>query len=139
MTVARGRAYDPWGHAEALGLEVIERRRLPHGDDGRYTLAEHRVELRRGLTARAARSVLAHEIQHALAADPPTRFGPVRARQETLARRRAALMLVDSSEYAAAEAIYGPNVAPLADELDVLPSVIVDFRLAVRALGLVPA
>lgn len=139
MSEQRGQAYDPWRHAEVLGLAVVERWRLPYGDDGRFVLPDWRIELRRGLTTRAARCVLAHEIQHALARDPSTRFGPVRDRQETLARRRAALMLVDPREYAAVEAVYGPYVGLLADELDVLPSVIVDFRLAVRALGLVLA
>ena len=134
MSETTGSAYDPWAHAETLGLQVDSRWLLPHGERGRFILAEQRIELRRGLTARAARCVLAHEIAHAMAGDGPTPFGPMRDRQETLANRRAALRLICPAEYAAAEATYGPSVAPLADELDVLPSVVVDFRQAMIAM-----
>lgn len=63
QTPPRGREYDPWTHAEQLGLEVIVRPlRTSHG----LWLPEMRtILLHSRLRAGAQRNVLAHEIGHA--------------------------------------------------------------------------
>lgn len=122
----RGTAYDPWHHADQLLLRV-EQRRLAHGIRGLYLHDERQIFLAPGMTRRQARSTLAHEVQHALAGDRPTKFGPVHQRQEARARRGAAAMLVDPSEYAVAEDLCGPNLAAIAYELEVTLQVVADW------------
>lgn len=63
QTPPRGREYDPWSHAEQLGLEVVVRPlRTAHG----LWLPEMRTILVHSrLRPGAQRNVLAHEIGHA--------------------------------------------------------------------------
>lgn len=111
--------------------------RVLEGDLRRYRWGEYRdterlIVLAHGMTRRAQRSVLAHEVAHAVTGDRLSLFGPFDQRQERRARLSAATMLVSCAEYAAGEALYGPHVGDIADELDVLPEVIHDWRIAVR-------
>lgn len=80
------------------------------------------------MTHREARSTLAHEVQHALAGDTGSWFGPVRRKQELLAERRAALVLIDADEYAAAERLREGHLASIAFDLDVIPEVVRTWR-----------
>lgn len=114
----RGKSYCPFAHAEALGLRV-EHGALRAPRKGEYRHDERLIVLRRGLDDLQARCTLSHEIQHAIAGDVRSMFGPVNARQECLADRRAAALLVDPAEYAEAEAIHGPHCGAVADELGV--------------------
>ena len=93
------------------------------------------ITLRPGLTHRAARCTLTHEIAHALAGDRPTPFGPVHRKAEILASRRTALLLVDPDEYAAAEQLRGAHHAAIAFELNVTPKVLRDWINLQRAQG----
>lgn len=129
-----GREYDPWRHAAAIHLDVREGP-LRRGRWGEYHRATHTATLAEGMTRREARSVLAHEVQHAIARDAPSRYGLIADRQEMLARRRAAALLVDPGEYRAAELVFGADLAAIADELDVIPEVLADWRLAVRSVS----
>lgn len=63
---------------------------------------------------------LAHELGHAHYNDPPGHFGA----HELRADRFAARLLVSPVEYAAAEAIYGPQPTRLAHELGVTVKVL---------------
>lgn len=128
-----GKAYDPWAEAHRMGLTVVERRLRP-GHRGEYWHRDRLIALTSGMTHREARSVLAHEIQHALAGDMFSPFGPVNARQELLARRATARTLIDPDEYAAAEAIRGPHLASIAHDLDVTIHVVRDWVALRRAL-----
>jgi len=129
-----GLDYDPDAHAEALGLRIIERRlRRPRW--GEYHDAERTVVLHPDMTRRARRCILAHECQHGIYRDVPTIFGPINDGQERRARLGAARLLVSPVEYALAEALYGPNDAAIAAELDVIPEVLADWRIAVRTVG----
>lgn len=67
----RGRAYDPWEHADALGLDVYVRPlRTAHG----LWIPERRaILIHSRLRAGAQRNVLAHEIGHADLAHPDDR------------------------------------------------------------------
>lgn len=135
MTGARGRRYDPWAHAQSLGVSVIEAR-LRGTLWGEYRHHDGLIVLRRGMTRREARCTLTHELMHAIAGDAPTRFGHLHRLRERRADWSAALLLVCPDEYALAEALYGPHRAALAAELDVIPEVIDDWRLAVARTGL---
>ena len=71
------------------------------------------------------RCVLAHEISHARHMDSGCR---VDKWVERRADQEAAKMLIDSLEYAYAEAVYEGNVMGMARELNVLPWVIEAYR-----------
>lgn len=122
-----GRAYCPWSHAEDVGVKVVEghlrRHRWGHYDDDRRMII-----LARGLTTVEARCTLAHEVQHAIARDRVTPFGGRWLRQELLAHRRSAQLLVDPDEYRQAEALYGPSEAGIAFDLHVIPEVVRVWR-----------
>lgn len=114
----RGKRYAPHSHAESLGLEVVYGRpRL--GGKGAWRPDEQVIVIRADLLWRQERCTLAHEIQHALAGDTPSPFGPLRWVQESRADRRASDLLVDAGEFAAAEELLGPYPGAIADELDV--------------------
>lgn len=60
----RGRAYDPWKHAERLGVDVVVRRlRTAHG---RWFPDYNQILISSRLRADDQRLVLAHEIGHAV-------------------------------------------------------------------------
>lgn len=120
------KTYDPWHAAHDLGLTVIERR-LRHGHRGEYWHRDRIIALAPRMSHREARSVLAHEVQHARAGDIPSPFGLITERQELRARRATARALVDADEYAAAELLRGPHPASIAHELDVTIHVIRDW------------
>jgi len=67
----RGSAYDPWEHADHLGIEVVARPlRTAHG----LWLPEYRtILIHSKLRAGAQRLILAHEIGHADLAHPDDR------------------------------------------------------------------
>lgn len=58
----RGRSYDPWEHAERLGLEVVVRRLRTA--NGRWFPDYNTIVVSDRLRARDQRIVLAHEIGH---------------------------------------------------------------------------
>ncbi len=117
------KAYNPWAHAHELGIAVDEGR-LPRGWRGGYHHPTRRIILTPGMSHREARSTLAHEVQHAIAGDIPSPFGLIIQRQELLAERRAALRLIDASEYALAEQLRGGYLSAIAHELDVTLKVV---------------
>jgi Zn-dependent peptidase ImmA (M78 family) len=121
-----GKNYDPWQVAHDLGLEVVERR-LRHGHRGEYWHREQLILLAPRMSHREARSVLTHELQHAVAGDVPSPWGLITHRQEQLARRATARTLISADEYAAAEDLRGPHLAAIAHELDVTIHVIRDW------------
>lgn len=118
-----GRVYDPWKHADELGVDVVEGR-LQRDWRGAYDHTARRITLAAGMSHREARSTLAHEVQHALAGDVPSPWGLITERQELLANRRAALALIDPDEYAVAERLRGGYIAGIAHELDVTNAVV---------------
>lgn len=129
-----GRAYDPWNHAHELGLCVVERE-LPPRMHGQYVHTERLVILRPGLSARAARCTLAHEIQHALAGDEPTWSLHLHRKAEVLASRRAAWMLIDPYEYAEAERLHDGHTPSMAHALNVTAKVLRDWQATIRMVA----
>ena len=89
----RGRAYDPWVHAEQLGVDVVIRPlRTAHG----LWLPDYStILIHSKLRAMHQRSVLSHEIGHAALAHPDDR-----PKHEHQADRFAALNLICPEELA---------------------------------------
>lgn len=93
-TPLRGRAYDPWVHADNLGIEVVVRRlRTAHG---RWFPEYNQILISDRLRAGEQRLVLAHELGHGalLHVDDRPKF-------EQQADRFAARHLIDPDELAA--------------------------------------
>lgn len=128
-------AYDPDAVARAMGLSVLEAN-LPRGHRGEYWHGERLILLAPGMTYRERRSTLAHELQHAIAGDMPSPFGPVQRKAELLARRRTAHALIDVVEFAESERLRDGHLPSIARDLDVTTQVVADW-LALRRTALV--
>lgn len=113
--------------AASLGIQ-IQYATLPPDRDGEYRERYKTIRLRRGMTSRLHRSVLAHELAHAVFGDVPTRFGPVNAKQERRADEWAALQLIRHDEYAAAEQLHEGHAGAVAHELGVVRSIVEAYR-----------
>lgn len=111
--------------ADELGLTVIERASSKLGG---YHHGSRTIRLDPKLSRRAARSVLAHEIAHALFEDQPTPYGPVRAKQERRANEWAALYLIRPEAFAEAEHLRGGHTASMAHDLGVTVEIVDAFR-----------
>lgn len=115
--------YDPFQHADELGLQV-EYQRL-RSALGLYIHDEHRIILRTGLRARTERSVLAHEIAHHLHNDVPVEsfWTP---RQERRADRTAAQMLINPKRLHQAQQA-SPDPGRWAAELDITGDILLAY------------
>lgn len=93
LTLRRGREYDPWEHADLLGLEVVVRRLRTA--NGRWFPDYNTIVISDRLRSRDQRLVLAHEIGHGalLHADE-------RPKYEKQADQFAARNLIDPEELA---------------------------------------
>lgn len=121
-------------YAANIGV-TIEYTRLPADRDGVYDHDARRIRLRRGMSARHHRSVLAHELGHAAFGDMPTRFGPVHAKQERRAEEWAALRLIDLDDYRHLEAVHAGHPGAIAVDLDVMRSTVIAFQGLLERLG----
>jgi Zn-dependent peptidase ImmA (M78 family) len=115
------------GIAALLGVR-IEYALLPPDRDGEYRHKHKVIRLRRGMASRLHRSVLAHELAHAVFDDRPSRFGPVHAKQERRADEWAALRLIRHDEYRAAEELHAGHPGAIAQELGVVLSIVEAYR-----------
>lgn len=89
----RGRAYDPWAHADALGIEVVVRPlRTAHG---LWLPEREAILISDRLIQRHQRIILAHELGHASLAHPDDR-----PKHEVQADRFAARHLICPDELA---------------------------------------
>ena len=109
--IRRGISYDPWEHAEQLGIPVYVRRlRTAHGrwfpDHGEILLSDR-------LTSRDQRLVLAHEIGHVAYGHRDDR-----PKHEKQADQYAARNLIDPGELAGLYE-WAPDEARLVQELGV--------------------
>lgn len=116
--------YNPWEHADQLGLRVIEgdpgtgNRGLWAGN-GLIILKPHQTQLK-------ARCTLSHEIVHAQY-DPPLIPHHLSPKAEARADRIAAHRLITPDDYARLVKIYPDNPAQLAFELGVTPKILTAY------------
>lgn len=113
LKLPRGFAYDPWEHAERLGIDVFVRPlRTAHG----LWLPEHdTILIHSHLRAGAQRLVLAHEVGHAVLAHRDDR-----PKHERQADRFAAHNLIDPDHLAELYE-WCPNEGAIVAELGVTP------------------
>jgi Zn-dependent peptidase ImmA (M78 family) len=113
-----------WGVARRLGVRLV----IAHLDEieedlvGFYDHDESTIYVEMNLTRAERHEVIAHELGHAKYCH--TCASPSGERQ---ANRFAASLLVDPLAYARAEAI-SHDVAFIAEELDVTPQIVRDYR-----------
>lgn len=88
LTLPKGRAYDPWEHADMLGIEVVVRRLRTA--NGRWFPEYNEILISDKLRAGQQRLVLAHEIGHGALMHPDDR-----PKHELQADRFAARNLID--------------------------------------------
>ncbi|ALX66823.1 ImmA/IrrE family metallo-endopeptidase [Microbacterium sp. XT11] len=120
--------------ADALDVR-IDYKPLSPDRDGQYVHARKVIHLRPGMHARHHRSVLAHELAHAVFGDVPSKFGPVNAKQERRAEEWAALQLIDLNEYRYLEHAYGGSPAGIALELGVMTSIVKAYQGLLLRIG----
>lgn len=108
---------------------------LPDDRDGEYIHSRRLIRLRRGMTDRLHRSVLAHECAHAVFGDTPSFFGPVTAKQERRADEWAALRLISPEEYRHAEALCHGHTGAMAVELHVIVDLVEAYQRILTRIG----
>lgn len=123
-----------WSTVDDLGL-TVEYADLDNDRDGEYDHDSQLIRLQRGMSPRLHRSVLAHEIAHAVFADVPSMFGPVNAKQERRADEWAALRLISVEEYRRSEALHHGHVEALAVELGVTVDLVEAFQRVLLRVG----
>lgn len=121
--------------ADALGVRIEYTDDLPEDRDGDYTHETRVIRLRAGMHARHHRSVLAHELAHAVFADVPSMFGPVNAKQERRADEWAALRLIRLEDYRLAEIVCQGHPGAMAVELGVMRSIVLAFQRLIDRIG----
>lgn len=119
--------YDPYEHAEALGITVIHRN--IRTENGRWYPQHNLIVIREGLRRVHDRSALAHEIAHALLGHHDDR-----PKHEVQADRLAAENLIDLDECRELMK-WTPDCARLARELDVSTRLARVFLLTHRLAG----
>jgi len=120
--------------ADALGVKV-DYRHLSADRDGQYIHAQKIIHLRPGMHARHHRSVLAHELGHAVFGDVRSKFGPVNAKQERRAEEWAALRLIDHDEYSYLEMAHEGRPAGIALDLGVMTSIVNAYQGLLQRIG----
>ncbi|MBO9625280.1 MAG: ImmA/IrrE family metallo-endopeptidase [Microbacterium sp.] len=116
--------------AEEHGLHIVERAGRTRGG---FDPRSRTIRLDPGMSARTTRSVLAHELAHAVLGHTPTSQPTLRERQERHADEWAARLLITPAGYARAETVRGEHAPSLAFELDVTVELVLAFqRLLLR-------
>ena len=121
--------------AAALGVRIVHTDLTHLHRDGDYNVKTNTIRLQEGMTRRLLRSVLAHELCHAVFGDVPSRFGPVNAKQERRADEWAALRLINPSRYREVELIRDGNVPLMAQDLDVIDDIVHAFQRILQRIG----
>lgn len=118
---------------DALGVTVEYTNLTSRNGEYRHDLK--RIRLRDGMTIRQERSVLAHEIAHAVFADVPSKFGPVNAKQERRADEWAALRLIAPDAYRASEAEWDGHPSAIAYDLGVTTKLVTAYQRVLARIG----
>lgn len=121
--------------AEMLGV-TIEYANLDHLErDGDYHHRTQTIRLQHGMTWRLERSVLAHELAHAVFQDVPSMFGPENAKMERRADEWAALRLIDPVHYREVEQRCDGHPKCLAQELGVIEDIVTAYQRVLARIG----
>lgn len=120
-------------YADAFGL-TVEYAPL-RNRDGEYRDDLKRIRLREGMPIRLLRSVLAHELGHAVFGDVPSMFGPSNAKMERRASEWAALRLITPDQYREVEQIRDGHVASMAHDLGVVDWIVTAYQGLLARLG----
>lgn len=118
--------------AEEHGVRIVER---PGRTRGGFEPASRTIRISPGMSARTTRSVLAHELAHAVLGHETSTLPSVRRQQERQADEWAACRLITPRAYAEAEATRGPHLASLAFELDVTIELIQAYQRRLERHG----
>lgn len=102
--------------AEHMGVQL---RRHTGGPPGWYDHHKRAISTRRGQSIGQYKSVLAHELGHAVHGDTPTGNGHYDQRQERHADEYAAQLLISPVDFEAAAAWHHGHLPAIADELEV--------------------
>lgn len=121
--------------AAALGVHIVHTDLTHLHRDGDYNVKTNTIRLQEGMSRRLLRSVLGHELCHAVFGDVPSRFGPVNAKQERRADEWAALRLIDPERYREVEHIRDGNVALMAQDLEVIDDIVHAFQRILQRIG----
>ncbi|MBT2486885.1 MULTISPECIES: ImmA/IrrE family metallo-endopeptidase [unclassified Microbacterium] len=111
--------------AEEHSVRVVERTGATRGG---FDPTTGTIRVQPGMSARTTRSVLAHELAHAVLGHAPATSPAVREQQERQADEWAARLLISPRAYAQAEDLRGPHLASLAFELDVTIELVVAYQ-----------
>lgn len=103
-------------YAESIGVQLV---RHDTGLKGYYCPSTHTISTRRGLSIRAYKSTLAHELAHATYRDVPTGNGHFDQRQEQRADKWAADVLIDPQAFEDAYIWHSGNLGGIADDLEI--------------------
>lgn len=114
---------------------TIEYARTHNEHDGVWLPRKRIIRLRPNMHARLHRSVLAHELAHAVYGDIPSPFGPVHMRQEHRAEAWAAAQLIDLSSYRQAETVCEGHAGAMAVELGVMRSIVSAYQSLLERVG----
>lgn len=117
--MTRSREYDPYEHAARLGINVVLGRL--RSANGLWIPEEHTVILKQGMRRLLERSVLAHEIGHAVLGHPDDS-----PRNERQADRYAARQLINP-ERLTEVARYSPDPGQWCVDLQVTPHLLETF------------
>lgn len=126
--------YSPWAELAEHPWLTLEWRILRRGRVGQYLHETKTITLDPRMPRRQARSVLAHELEHAFAGDACTPLVHVNLRQEQRADTNAARKLIVLEDLAEALTIHDHHVSAAAVELRVS-----DAMLKVRLRNLHPS
>ena len=107
--------------AESAGVPITWHR---GGPQGAWIPQQNRISIRDGMDDAHIRCTLAHELAHMVFRHPPK----ATQRQESQADRFAAKLLITETDYARAEAIYGPSPQQIAAELNVTTHLLAVWR-----------
>lgn len=119
---------------DALGVDV-EYCELSSDRDGDYDHAGKQIRIQHDLPYRRYRSAIAHETAHAVFGDVPSRFGPVKMKQERRADEWAALRLIGLDDYRQQERRHDGHVEAMAIALGVTVEIVEAFRSLLLRVG----
>ncbi|MEV4738043.1 MULTISPECIES: ImmA/IrrE family metallo-endopeptidase [unclassified Microbacterium] len=117
---------------DAHGLHLIEQ---PGPSRGGYRPETATIRVTPGQSARTTRSIIAHELGHAVLGHEPTTDPAVRARQELRADEWAARLLITPEAYAEAEELRGAHAASMAFDLGVAVDLVLAYRRLLHRVG----